>query len=196
MNHARDYTLTVGGINTDNIAVCIYDKFGNEMPRPKKNTKDMENLLKHYIEETTTYVLQIGEKTFNATVFDAQFRAKGRFYSNVLLSLLEDIRRIPEDHSILEQKKYTNFSGIVPADVEQLASLSHIIFYYYIDQSDKAHDPELDMQKNAGLLRGLEHHFQTYRDDRYTPPTEGSGDAPFIRMCRMDNLLARLDALC
>ena len=152
----------------------------------------MKEMVKYYIKETTTYVLQMGEKTVNATVFDAQFRAKGRFYSNVLLSLLEDIRRIPEDHSILEQKKYTNFSGIVPADVEQLASLSHIIFYYYIGQSDA----ERDSQKQAGLLRGLEHHFQTYRDDRYTPPTEGSGDAPFIRMCRMDNLLARLDALC
>lgn len=156
----------------------------------------MNEMVKCYIEETTTYVLQMGKKTVNATLFDAQFRTEGRFLRNVLLALLEDIRRIPEDGSIIEKKNYTNFSGIVPSDVEQLESLSNIIFYYYIDPSDKAHDPELEMQKNAGLLRELEYHFQKYPDKRYTPPTQGLGHAPLIRMCRMDNLLARLDALC
>ena len=152
----------------------------------------MNEMVKYYIKETTTYVLQMREKTVNAIVFDEQFRSKGGFLSNVLLVLLSDIRRIPLDKTILQDKLYTNFDGIDPSDVDQLASLSDIIFYYYIGQSDA----ERDSQKQAGLLRGLEHHFQKYRDNRYTPPTEGLGHAPFIRMCRMDNLLARLDALC
>ena len=177
------------------LTVHIYDKTRNEMPGAKKN-RDMNALVKQYIEETTTYVLQMGENTLSSTVFEAQVRSKGRFYSNAVLSLLADIRRISWDESILVENNYTNFRGIYPVDVEQLASLSDIIFYYYIGQSDNIDDPELHMQKNAGLLRGIGHHFQTYRDARYTPPTEGSGHAPFIQTCRMDNLLSQLDALC
>ena len=94
----------------------------------------------------------MGAKTLSATVFDAQFRSQGRFYSNVLLTLLTDIRRISWDGSILQQKQYMNFDGIDPSDVDELASLSDIIYYYYTGQSDTTDDAERDRQKNAGLL--------------------------------------------
>ena len=100
------------------------------------NPIDMKILVKQYIVDSTTYVLQMREKVANSIEFDDQFRRSGDSLDNTLLILLSDIRRIPWDRNILREKHYINYDGIDKEDVKQLQSLSDIIFHYYSDQSD------------------------------------------------------------
>ncbi len=91
--------------------MCIYDKTRKGMSIPA-NPIDMKILVKQYIVDSTTYVLQMRENVANSIEFDDQFRRSGDSLDNTLLILLSDIRRIPWDGDILHEKDYMNYDGI------------------------------------------------------------------------------------
>ena len=69
--------------------MCIYDKTRKGMSTDA-NSVDMPILVKQYIEDSTTYVLQMRDKGANSIEFDEQFRQEGISLDDKLLILLHD----------------------------------------------------------------------------------------------------------
>ena len=145
---------------------------------------DMRELVAHYIAESTTYVLKLGEKAVgvvNVGVRDVGFAREGMWLDKVLRQILADIREIPRDPTILTWKNYVNFSGLDSGVVMQLHSLSAVLSGYFCVEGADA-DRQLAHQEEAAflvgddewksahyvkLLRGIEKHFGRYPDARY-----------------------------
>ncbi len=99
----------------------------------------------------------------------------------MLRQILADIRRIPEDPTILTNKNYTNFSGLDSYAVVQLQSLSALLSGYFCVEGEDADTQLAHLQeaaflvvddvwklgRDAQLLRGIAHHFGMYPDARY-----------------------------
>jgi hypothetical protein len=52
--------------------------------------------------------------------------------NNRALQILYDVRQIPWDKEYLIEKNYTNWEGIVKADVVQLQSVCDLMFHYLL----------------------------------------------------------------
>ena len=154
----------------------IYDESGNGMLRAGTSV-DMKYLVDHYIRDSTAYVLTMEEKAVNVVTIDVSFSREGMWLDAVLRQILADIRRIPEDQTILTQKNYINFGG--------LAHLQEAAFLVEDDEWKSAQD--------AQLLRGIDHHFGMYPDSRYAPRRQVMIED--IHTAKIETLLSALDTL-
>ena len=147
---------------------------------------DMIYLVEHYIAESTAYVLKMGERAVEAVVRDVGFAREGMWLDLVVRQILADIRRIPEDPTILTRKNYVNFSGLDSYAVMQLQSLSALLSGYFCVEGEDA-DTQLAHQEEAAflvgddewkqkhdvkLLRDIKKHFGMYPDARYAARTQ------------------------
>ena len=109
----------------------IYDKTGNGM------SSDMSVLIKERIEESTDYVLSIKARLDNGYFeLTDEFRDRCVDVNNRALQILYDVRQIPWDKEYLVENNYTNWEGIVEADVVQLQSVCDLMFHYLLEQED------------------------------------------------------------